>query len=103
MKEINTMRLKAFFDKSAWLLIAVGAIGIAISDLSLLATLWQWSLYAMVAAGFAIQISRAMFPIIKLTEFTEAAKEGNLAAAIVVASIVLFCAFTFIGIVLWAK
>ena len=96
-------RLSAFIDKSGWLLAAVGAIVVGISDLSLLLTLLQWTAFSMVMAGVVIVISRVMFPQIKLTEFVEEAKKGNVAASIVVFSVVSFCAVMFIGIVLWSK
>lgn len=44
-------RFAPMLDKSAWLLIAPAAIGLFFMDHSLVATLAQWSAFAIVLAG----------------------------------------------------
>lgn len=102
-QERNVARIKALIDKGGWMLIALGAVGLAIADYRLLLTLLEWSLYALVIGGLTIIVSRITFPQIKLSRLVERAQEGDMPAAVMVAALLLYCALVFIGIVMWAK
>lgn len=89
--EIVKVRLKALIDGSAWLLIAIGVIGIALTNWRLALTLFQFSLVTCVLAGVAIVVSRVVFPQIDLTAMVKQGGATPLGAAIITLSVVLFC------------
>lgn len=96
-------RVVSLGDKSAWILLIIGAIAFA-ADPKMLASLVSWVAFAFIAAAVTIFVSRIGFPSIQFKDLLEAVRhEKNTAAAIVVASIILYCALTFVGVVLWAK
>ncbi len=99
----NLTRVRALIDKSAWLLIGIGVAGVAFTDWALLSTMWQWCLFTTVIGGLTIQMSRIMFPNVRLTEFVVKAQEGSVAAAIVVAATMGFTGLLFAMIIYWAK
>ena len=81
----------------------IGAAAFA-ADPKMLASLVSWVAFAFIAAAVTIFVSRIGFPSIQFKDLLEAVRhEKNTAAAIVVASVVLYCALTFVGVVLWAK
>lgn len=43
------------------------------------------------------------FPQIKLSDFVDKVKAGELPAALVVLAVVLYCGAVFIGVALWVK
>lgn len=96
-------RLAPLLDPSSWLLALVGFGLLAALDWATALTLLQWSLFALVIAALTIVVSRISFPQIKLSEFVARAKEGDQPAAVVVASVLIYCALVFVGIALWAK
>lgn len=95
-------RIRSLGDKSAWILLAVGALVFA-GGSNMLISMISWIAFAFIAAGITIFLSRIGFSSIKFSELVPEAKKGNVAAAIIVASVVLYCALAFIAIVLWAK
>ena len=97
------VRLRAFADKSAWILIAVGAIVLGIADLQMLITLVKWSSFVLVAAGGAIMLSKIFFPTVRFSELLPMVKEGNVAVALIVAAVMIFGAASFYTVVFWAK
>lgn len=99
-------RIAALFDGSAWLLMLIGGIALVFTDPGLLVALLSWSAFALVLAGLVIVVSRIMFPQINLQELMANVLFGGsnaIGAAIVVASVVLFCSVLSISFVLWAK
>lgn len=96
-------RFAAFGDKSAFLLTAPFALALYLLDASLAKTLLQWILFAPVLAGIAIVVSRLTFPHIVLGDHVDSAGRGNVASAIIVASLIGFVAVVVLALVLWAK
>lgn len=96
-------RFTVLGDKSAFLLTAPFVLALYLLDPSLLKTLLQWVLFAPVLAGIAIIVSRLTFPQINLGDQADSAAKGNVAAAIVVASIVAFVAAVILALVIWSK
>lgn len=104
MLESWTRRLAALFDKSAWLLIAPAFAALYFIDAPSALTLAQWSLFALVIAGFAVVVSRIVFPQINLTRMlTEALQENNLAAGFIIAALILFVGMVMLTLAIWAK
>lgn len=97
------LRIRALFDRSAWLLIAPALIVLFFIDASLAKTLMTWSLFGLALAGVSIVISRLVFPQIHLTSLLEQVEKENHAAAIVVAAVILFVALVMMSLVIWAK
>ena len=102
MKHIDIERLKAFFDKSAWLLILVGAIVLAIFDIPTLITLVSWAAFALVLAGMTIMMSKAVFPSIQLSDLLKRAENGEIPAGLVILGLLVFVGLLFNGAVTWA-
>lgn len=103
MSPNNRERLDALIDKSAWLLVLIGAAVMAATDWRMLLVLVQWSAFALVLAGGTVVISRVVFPQISLTELLDKAKAGDPPAAIVVAALLLAWAQMFMAVSGWAK
>lgn len=95
-------RIHSLGDKSAWVLLAIGALAFA-GGANMLLSLVSWVAFAFIAAAITIFVSRIGFATIKFSELMPEALKGNTAAAIVIASVVLYCAITFVGVVYWAK
>lgn len=95
-------RLLSLGDKSAWILLAIGALAFA-GGTNMLLSLISWVAFAFIAAAITIFVSRIGFATIKFSELMPEVKKGNTAAAVVVASVVIYCALAFIGVVMWAK
>lgn len=96
-------RIVALGDKSGWILLVIGALAFA-ADPKMLASLVSWVAFAFIAAAVTIFVSRLGFSSIKFGELLALVKaEKNTAAAIVIASVVLYCGLIFVGVVLWAK
>lgn len=95
--------LSIFLDKNALALVVPPAAILGFMDLPKLLTLLEWMLYAAVLAGFAIQISRTVFPQIGLTEMVEKARETPEGSSRIVASVVVFVGFLMLALALWTK
>lgn len=95
--------LSIFLDKNALALVVPPAAILGFMDLPKLLTLLEWMLYAAVLAGFAIQISRTVFPQIGLSEMVEKARETPEGSSRVVASVVVFVGFLMLALALWTK
>lgn len=96
-------RFAPLLDPSAWLLIAVALVPLALIDFAMAKTLVQWSLYGLALAGAAVMISRIALPQLKLSEWVEHAREGKPGAALIVAAIVVALVLIFLSLILWAK
>lgn len=96
-------RIKAFGDRSAWLMVLAGGAVLGLTDWRLLLTLLTWTAYAAVLGGITILISRVTFPGVRLTDWLDKARAGDVPAAIVVAALMIFVGLLFVGIVGWAK
>jgi hypothetical protein len=97
-------RLVALFDKSALIMLVPSLVGLYYYDPDLTKTLMQWTTPAVSIAGLSIIVSRLIFPQIKIDDLIDQVKnDKSMAAAIVVASLVLFVGVVFLGIVTWAK
>lgn len=95
--------LSIFLDKNALALVVPPAAILGFMDLPKLLTLLEWMLYAAVLAGFAIQISRTVFPQIGLSEMVEKARETPEGSSRIVASVVVFVGFLMLALALWTK
>ncbi|NCE85282.1 hypothetical protein [Pseudomonas sp. Q1] len=96
-------RLKALLDQSAWLLILPSLLTLFLIDTAMLQTLIQWLVFAPVLAGLAIIVSRVVFPQIHLSTLVEQTGQGNTAAGLLAAALVLFVAVVIMALVMWAK
>lgn len=96
-------RLEALLDKSAWMLIIPSLIVLFFIDKTMLQTLTQWLVFAPLLAGVAIIVSRVVFPQIHLTTLVEQVRQGNMAAGLLAAALVLFVAIVIVALVMWAK
>ena len=101
-KTKNRERVRALVDRSAWLLIVMGALILGATDYRLLMTLVQWTAFALVLAGVSIVVSRVVFPSVNLGELIERMRSGELPAAVVAAALLVFVGMLFNGIVQWA-
>lgn len=91
------------FDKNAVALVVPPAAILGYLDLPKLLTLLEWMLYAAILAGFAVQISRIVFPQILLSKLMEKAASSGPGAATVVASVVIFVGALMLSLALWTK
>jgi hypothetical protein len=96
-------RLAPLGDLTAWVMILLSLVPLALVDLAMVATLIQWTAYAFALAGVSVVVSRIVFPQIYLTEWIDRAKEGSLSAALVVLGITIFLGTVIMSMVLWAK
>lgn len=96
-------RLRALGDKSAWLLIAPACGLLWYIDQAMAKTLLQWLVFAPVFAGIAVVVSRFVFPQINLSGLIKRSEDGNVAAAIIVAGLLLFVALVVQALVGWAR
>jgi hypothetical protein len=96
-------RLAPFFDLTAWVLLLVSAVPLAILDPGTVLTLAHWTAYALGLAGIAVVIARLLFPQVHLSEWVEGARNGSLPAALVVLAITILLSTIFLSLVLWAK
>lgn len=96
-------RFKALLDPTAIILILPLCLFIYWLDAPMFKTLIEWVIFAPIVVGIAVLISRIVFYQIKFTDFVERAWSGNVAAAIVVSSIIIFTAFLSYAIITWAR
>ncbi len=96
-------RLYPLLDLSAWCLIITAAIPLALFQPSMLITLGTWTAYGIALAGISIMLNRLVLPMVRLQKWLELAREGNVAAAIVVAAVLALYGILFIGMIIWAK
>lgn len=92
-----------FGDRNSWFLAAPAMALLAYIDDAKLLTLLEWMVYAAVIAGFAIQISRTIFPQIKLTAMVEKAMEDPRGSGAVVAALIIFVGLLFMSLAMWTK
>lgn len=90
-------------DMSAWLLLIICALPLVAIDRAMIMTLIQWTAYSGALVGITIILTRIIFPQIRLTEYLDLAKSGNLASSIVVLAVSVIIGFIFLGVVLWSK
>lgn len=103
VRDFIMQMLSIFLDKNALALVVPPAVILGFMDLPKLLTLLEWMLYAAVLAGFAIQISRTVFPQIGLSEMVEKARETPEGSSRIVASVVVFVGFLMLALALWTK
>lgn len=103
LQALWTQGKDTFGDKNSWVLGAPAIALLAYLDTAKLLTLLEWMVYAAVIAGFAIQISRTMFPQIHLTAMVEKAMEDARGSGAVVAALILFVGLLFLSLSLWTK
>lgn len=96
------LRLRPFTDLTVWVLILICVIPLLIIDPFMLKTLVDWTAYGLALAGLTVFLSLMMLADVDLSDFVQRARDGNVAAAIVVASVAAFMAITFLALVLWA-
>lgn len=102
LKQQDLIRVRALLDKSAWLLIALGAVVLGVSDWRMLLTLLSWAAFGAVLGGLTIILSKITFPTIRLSDWLERAAKGDMAAALIAAALILFVGLLFNGFVHWA-
>jgi len=96
-------RFAALVDGSAWLLILpFVALWYWIDPLDL-KIMMAWLLRLPIIVGVTIIISRIFFPSLKLTEFLEEAKRGNVGAGLVVAGLMIFIGMLIMTAAGWSK
>lgn len=96
-------RLKSLLDQSAWLLMLPASLILFLIDPSMAKTVAQWTLIALVLAGVAIIVSRIAFPQLDFDDLLPRVLQGNIAAALVLAALVLCWGLIFLSLVLWAR
>lgn len=96
-------RLKLLFDQSAWLLMLPASLLLYFTDPPMATTVAQWTLIALVLAGVAIIVSRVTFPQLDFDRLLPLVYEGNNAAAVVLAALVLCVGMIYMSLVLWAR
>jgi hypothetical protein len=97
------IRICPLMDMSAWLLLIICALPLVAIDRAMIMTLIQWTAYSGALVGITIILTRIIFPQIRLTEYLDLAKSGNLASSIVVLAVSVIIGFIFLGVVLWSK
>jgi len=95
--------IKALLDRAAWLLIVPVLVVLAVIDLAMVRTMVEWSLFAAVLAGFAIIISRVVFPQIKLGDLVNEARAGSAGAGLVAAGLLIFFGLLLLALAGWTK
>ena len=95
--------LSALGDNASLIFFALGVVSLGLADWDTLVMLARWTGFAFIVAGATIWISRITFGEIKLEELIKEVMLNNVAAAIVVASLLVFCAVVFLGLLTWAK
>ena len=96
-------RLAPFFDLTAWVLLFVSLIPLALIDPATVVTLVQWTAYGFALAALAVVVSRVLLPQVDLSEWLRLARDGSVSAAVVVVGVVFLLGVLFLGLVLWAK
>lgn len=97
-------RLIPLLDISAWVLLITSAVPMLLLNPAMVVTLITWTAYGIALAGISVMLNRLVLPQIKLDTFLrEALNNGNVAAGIVVAAVLLLLGIFFLGLVLWAK
>lgn len=96
-------RLLPLKDLSAWVLLILAAVPMALINPAMLLTLGTWTLYGLALAGIAVMLNRLVLPQVYLNEWLMRARQGNVAAGIVVAAILMLLGIFFLGLVIWAK
>lgn len=97
-------RLIPLLDISAWVLLITSAVPMLLLNPAMVVTLITWTAYGIALAGISVMLNRLVLPQIKLDAFLrEALNNGNVAAGIVVAAVLLLLGIFFLGLVLWAK
>lgn len=96
-------RLAALFDGSAWLMFAPAFVWLYFKDQPLVSSVLQWSVFFFLLSAVAVVISRIAFPQLHLGAFIAKALKGSVAAAIVVAAVIVFVAWTISSIAIWAR
>lgn len=97
-------RLIPLLDISAWVLLLISAVPMLLLNPAMVVTLVTWTAYGIALAGTSVMLNRLVLPQIKLDTFLrEALNNGNVAAGIVVAAVLLLLGIFFLGLVLWAK
>ena len=97
-------RIRAMFDKSAWLLIAPTLAVLLLLEPALGKTLITWSAFGVAIAGVSVIISRIIFPHFDLSDLYErAVQRDSLPCALMASAVVLFVGIVMLAMVVWAK
>lgn len=96
-------RFAALIDGSAWLLILPFALLWYLIDPIDLKVMVAWLLRLPIVVGVTIIISRIFFPSLKLGSFLEQSRNGNIAAGLVVAGLMVFLGMLIMTAAGWAK
>lgn len=96
-------RVSSLVDGSAILLIAPALAWMWQRDRPLVSSVMEWTVMFTILAGLAIVVSRITFPHLNLRQFLARALGGDVAAAIVVAGLLVFVAWTMQTIAGWAR
>lgn len=103
VKSLWNRVLDTFGDTTPWLLALPSGLILLLLDVAKLLTLLEWMLYAAIIAGFAVQISRTVFPQIEFTAMVKKALEDARASATVSSAIILFVGLLVFSLALWTK
>ncbi|EJM1834478.1 hypothetical protein Q6I89_004358 [Salmonella enterica] len=96
-------RTRALGDKSAWFMMMPSIVLLWLIDASLFKTIIEWLIIAPLITGFAVMLSRLVFPHVHLGELVDESIQGNKAAGIVVAGLMIFCGLLILALMLWAR
>lgn len=95
--------IRSLFDQGAWLLMLPAALALIYIDPAMAQTIGQWILVPLVLAGFTIIVTRVMFPQVSIAWLVAEIRQGNVAAGLLAAALVLFVGLVFLGMVLWVR
>lgn len=96
-------RLAPLLDMTAWVLVVISVLPLLLIDPAMVLTLVQWTAFGLALAGISVVVSRMVLPQVDLTEWVGHAREGNVAAGLVVLGVALFVGLIILALVLWAK
>ena len=98
-------RLIPLLDISTWVLLLTSAVPMLLLNPAMVVTLVTWTAYGIALAGISVMLNRLVLPQIKLDTFLrEALDNGNVAAGIVVAAVLLLLGIFFLTLIIlpWA-
>jgi len=97
------VRLRPLLDLTAWILLVLSIVPLFFIDPPMVKTLVQWTAYALALAGISVFICRIVLPQVDMTEWVARAREGDVAASVVVFGVMFLLAIIFLSLVLWSK
>jgi len=72
-------------------------------DAALFKTIIEWLIIAPLITGFAVMLSRIVFPHVSLGALMDEVMVQNRAAGLVVCGLMMFCGLLILALMVWAK